>query len=110
MTPPDSFFSDETSPRDPEEKKSLDLVQRTVVSALLGVVIGLLAATLAAYLIFRGHDDLAQSDVVGLWVMTGVIGLIASGSILLINRRKIYHPLLLVGLIPMAVAWYWVFS
>ncbi|BAK36887.1 hypothetical protein MLP_38730 [Microlunatus phosphovorus NM-1] len=107
--PTDSYFSDEASPQDPQERKSLDLVQRAVLSALLGVVLGLFSATLAVYLVLRGHHDLPHSDVIGLWVMTGVIGLVTSGSILMINRRKLYHPLLLLGLIPMAAAWYGIF-
>jgi hypothetical protein len=39
----------------------------------------------------------------------GVIGLITAGVILLINRMKPYHPLVLLGLIPMALSWYGVF-
>jgi hypothetical protein len=42
--------------------------------------------------------------------MTGIVGLIASGSILLLNRRKLYHPLIVLGLIPMGVSAIWVFG
>lgn len=105
----EGFMSHETSPRDPEERKSLDVVQRAVVSVLLGVVIGLFAATLALYLVVRGHDDLPHSDVIGLWLMTGVIGLVSSGAILLVNRQRLHNPLILLGLLPMAASWYWVF-
>lgn len=107
---PEGFMSHEMSPRSPEERKSLDVVQRAVISVLLGVVIGLFAATLALYLATRGQDDLPHSDVVGLWLMTGIIGLVSSGAILLINRRKFYNPLLLLGLLPMAASWYWIFQ
>jgi len=29
--------------------------------------------------------------------------------ILMLNRHKPYHPLVLIGLVPMAVSWYWLF-
>jgi hypothetical protein len=41
---------------------------------LVGVVFGSLAAVLAAYLAINGDQDLPRSSVIGLWVMTGVIG------------------------------------
>jgi hypothetical protein len=103
-------MSHEMTTTDPAERRSLDLVQRTVASTLIGVVIGLFAAVLALYLILRGPQDLAPGDVLGLWVMTGIVGLITSGSILLLNRRKLYHPLVVLGLIPMAVSAFWVFG
>jgi hypothetical protein len=91
------------------EEQSLDLVQRVVVSALVAVVMGLFAAVLAAYLAVRGEHDLGRGDVVGLWLMTGVLGLLTVGAILLINRRPVYHPSILVGLLPMAASAYAVF-
>lgn len=103
-------MTDETSGGSPEQRKSLDIVQRAVLSVLLAVVLGLFAGTLAVYLVFRGHADLPHSDVVGLWLMTGIIGLITSVLIVLINRRKPYHPLVLLGLLPMAVSAYWIFT
>jgi hypothetical protein len=105
----DGFMSHEMTTSDPAERRSLDVVQRTVVSILVGVVIGLFAAVLALYLVLRGHQDLDHGSVVGLWIMTGVIGLITAGVILVINRKKPYHPLVLVGLFPMALSWYGVF-
>jgi len=51
----------------------------------------------------------ASRRVIGLWVMTGVLGVITSGAILLINRRKTYHPAVLLGLLPMAAAAHWIF-
>jgi len=105
----DGFMSHEHSPRDPAESKSLDLVQRVVVSVLIGFVFGGLAAVLAVYLIV-GHDpNFVPSDVIGLWIMSGVIGLVTAAAILLINRRKVYNLLVLLGLLPMAASWYWIF-
>jgi hypothetical protein len=103
-------MSHEMTTTDPAERRSLDFVQRAVASTLIGVVIGLFAAVLALYLILRGPQDLGPGDVLGLWVMTGIVGLITSGSILLLNRRKLYHPLVVLGLIPMAVSAFWVFG
>jgi len=84
-------------------------VQRVIISVLIGVVIGMFAAVLALYIATSGQTDLGRSDVIGLWIMTGVLGLITSGAILLINRRKPYHPAVLLGLLPMAAAAYWIF-
>lgn len=41
--------------------------------------------------------------------MTGILGLITAGAILMINRRRPYHPAVLLGLLPMAAAAYWIF-
>ena len=48
------------------EARSLDLVQRAVISALVAVVFGTFAAVLAAYLAIRGDQDLPHFSVVGL--------------------------------------------
>ena len=104
-----SGMGDEMTSRDPEEGKSLDLVQRVIISVFIGVVVGMFAAVLALYIATSGQTDLARSDVIGLWIMTGVLGLITSGAILLVNRRKPYHPAVLLGLLPMAAAAYWIF-
>jgi Zn-dependent protease with chaperone function len=74
------------------EEQSLDLVQRVIVSALVAIVFGTFSAVLAAYLAIRGDQDLPRVSVVGLWIMTGVLGLATAGAILLINRRRPYSP------------------
>jgi len=104
-----SGMGDEMTSRNPEEGKSLDLVQRVIISVFIGVVVGMFAAVLALYIAISGQTDLGRSDVIGLWIMTGVLGLITSGAILLINRRKPYHPAVLLGLLPMAAAAYSIF-
>lgn len=106
---PLSGMTDEMTPRSEAEGRSLDRVQRVLVSLLIIVVVGMIAAVLALYLVLSGDQTLDHSAVVGLWVMVGVIGLIAAGLVLLINRRPPYHPLVLLGLIPMAASWYGIF-
>jgi hypothetical protein len=51
-----------------------------------------------------------RTDVIGLWVMTGVIGLATAVAVLVINRRRPYSPWAVLGLIPMAVTGYAIFS
>jgi hypothetical protein len=96
-------------PRRRAEQRSLDLVQRVIISALVGVVFGSLAVVLAAYVAVSGDEDLPRSSVVGLWVMTGVIGLLTAAAVLVINRRRPYSPLVALGLIPIVVTAYWIF-
>jgi hypothetical protein len=94
--------------RQQSEERSLDLVQRMIISALILVVLGTVAVVLAAYLIARPAEFL-RGDRIGLWVMTGFIGLVTTALILLINRRRPYSPLVLIGLLPMAVTAWWIF-
>jgi hypothetical protein len=102
--------SDQPLTRRQREKQSLDVVQRAVISALIGVVFGLFAAVLAAYLVVYGSRDLATGDVIGLWVMTGVVGLLTAVAILVVNRRRPYSPWVILGLLPMAVSGFWIFD
>lgn len=90
------------------EERSLDLVQRIIISALVAVVFGTFSAVLAAYLVVRGEQDLPSFSVTGLWIMTGVLGLATAATILLINRRRPYSPWVLLGLLPMAVSAPWI--
>ncbi len=92
------------------ENKSLDLVQRMIMSALVGVVFGSLAAVLALYLAIRGDEDLPHASVVGLWIMTGLFGLVTAAAVLLLNRRRPFSPWVLLGLLPMAVSGYWILT
>lgn len=83
-----------------DERKSLDLVQRVVVSMLVIVVLGLPTAALVFYATAVAGS---MTDALGLWVMTGILGLGTAVAVLIINRRRPYSPLVLLGLIPMAV-------
>ena len=89
------------------EASSLDLVQRVVISALCVVVFGAPTFALAAYSAFS--TAIGHGDAIGLWVMSGLVGLLAAVAILLINRRRPWSPLVLIGLLPAAAAAYWVF-
>jgi uncharacterized membrane protein len=96
------------SARSEQEARSLDLVQRTIISALIAFVFGTFAAVLAAYLVIRGDQDLPRSSVIGLWIMSGVLGLTTAAAILLVNRRRPFSPWVLLGLLPMAISAPWI--
>jgi hypothetical protein len=90
-----------------EDERSLDLVQRMVASALAIVVGGSLALVLA-FTAAVNPIGLDEASRIGLWVMAGVTGLLTTAAVLVINRRHPYSPLLAIGLLPMAVAAFWV--
>jgi len=94
--------------RQENEARSLDVTQRAIVSALVGIVFGTFSAVLAAYLAIRGDQDLPSFSVTGLWIMTGVMGLATAATILLVNRRRPYSPWVLLGLLPMAISAPWI--
>jgi hypothetical protein len=98
------------SARREQEARSLDLVQRAIISALIAFVFGTFAAVLAAYLVLRGDQDLPRSSVIGLWIMSGVLGLATAAAILLVNRRRPFSPWVLLGLLPMAISAPWILS
>jgi hypothetical protein len=41
--------------------------------------------------------------------MSGVFGLATAAAVLVVNRRRPYSPWVVLGLVPMAVAGFWVF-
>jgi hypothetical protein len=92
-----------------DEARSLDIVQRVIISGLVIVVFGTPAIVLAVY-VSGPHASFASGDAVGLWVMSGFIGLVAAATILFINRRRPYAPWVALGLLPMAVSAYWVLT
>ena len=94
--------------RTEHEVRSLDLVQRVVISVLVAVVFGTFAAVLAAYLAIAGDRDFPPTSVIGLWIMTGVMGLATAATILLVNRQRPYSLWVLLGLLPMAISAPWV--
>jgi len=100
---------DHAEARRQREEHSLDVVQRAIVSALIGVVFGMFAVVLAAYLVLAGQHDLPPGDVTGLWVMTGVLGLVTAAVILVVNRRRPYSPWVIFGLLPMVISWFGIF-
>jgi hypothetical protein len=91
-----------------DEERSLDFVQRVIASSAVGLFMGSLAVVLAAYLAAGGVHDLPRDSVIGLWVMTGVIGLVTAAAVLVLHRRHWYAPWVLLGLLPMLVSAYWI--
>jgi len=87
------------------EEKSLDLVQRVVISSIMCVVFGAPTVALAAYAPHRAQTSMG--DAIGLWAMGLILGLAAAVGVLLFNRRKPWHPAFLLGLIPAAISAYW---
>ena len=97
-------------PGEGSEQRSLDFVQRMVISALIIVVFGLFAAFLAGYLVIYPVGLESQGDRIGLWIMTGVLGLACAAAVLITNRRRPYSPWVILGLLPMAASAYWIFN
>jgi hypothetical protein len=95
-------------PGEGPEQRSLDFVQRMIISALIIVVFGLFAALLAFYLAIYPSGSGTQGDRIGLWIMSGVVGLACAAAVLITNRRRPYSPWVLLGLLPMAASAYWV--
>ena len=89
------------------EDRSLDLVQRMIISALIIVVFGLFAGMLAGYLAYSPQES-GRGDTIGLWVMSGVFGLATAAAVLVVNRKRPYSPWVILGLLPMAVSAFWV--
>jgi hypothetical protein len=81
-----------------------------VISALIIVVFGLFAAALAGYLAIYPAGSGSQGDRIGLWIMSGVVGLACAAAVLVTNRRRPYSPWVLLGLLPMAASAYWIFN
>jgi cation transporter-like permease len=112
MSTPDpsrrSLRREQEAHRREHEARSLDLVQRVIVSFLIAFVFGTFSAVLAAYLAIRGDQDLPHFSVVGLWIISGVLGLVTAAAILLVNRRRPYSPWVLLGLLPMVISAPWI--
>lgn len=92
-----------------QDEISLDLVQRVVASVLALVVGGGIAVLLAAFTA-TNLGALPRGSVIGLWVMSGIAGLLTAAALLVINRRHPYAPLVVLGLLPMAVSALWVLT
>ncbi|HYI56821.1 MAG TPA: hypothetical protein VEX66_01545 [Microlunatus sp.] len=103
-----TVMSDEARRYAAEEERSLDFVQRLIASSAIAAFIGSLAIVLAAYLAVSGVHDLPRDSVLGLWIMTGVIGLVTAATVLVFHRRHWYSPFVLIGLLPMLGSAYWI--
>ena len=91
----------------PRKPMKIETVQRWVVSVILIHVGGAPAITLAAYSASLVNTDHGKG--VGLWVMSGVVGLVTVGGVLLIFQRSLFSPWLILGALPATVSAYFVF-
>jgi hypothetical protein len=79
-------------------------VQQWVASAVL-LMVGMGVAIPLAWASPRMQQDaVARGSALPLWVMSGVWGMATMAGALLIHRRRVLSPWLLVGLLPAAVA------
>jgi hypothetical protein len=85
----------------------IETVQRWVSAVILIHVGGSPAVALAAY---SPHlENTKHSAGVGLWVMSGVIGLATTAGVLLIHQRSLLSPWLILGALPMIISAFYVF-
>lgn len=79
-------------------------VQQWVASTLL-LVVGLTPAIALAMVSVMMKDEQGMHDnAVGLWVMSPIWGVVTIAGALMIHRRRVLSPWLLLGLVPAAVA------
>ena len=90
----------------PARSMSLTSVQRWVMSAV--AVSTLLHMSVG--LVFAAYYVEEQSSKIGLIVISGAFGLMSMAAGLLIHRKSVVHPLMLVGLLPPLIGAWWVFS
>jgi hypothetical protein len=88
--------------------ESLTRVQRWVMSVLAVTTIAHLSAGVALVAILTDHSRLGAR--IGLDIIAGVIGLAAVAAGLLIHGKSALSGWLLVGLVPMVVGFYFIFT
>lgn len=86
---------------------NIETVQRWVASVILLHVGSVPAVTLAVYSIGVAAGDFGRG--VGLWFMSGVIGLLTVAGILAIFRRSPLSLWLVLGILPTAVTGFYIF-
>ncbi len=87
---------------------SLERTQRWVLSALIAAVALFPSGALIAVTHVTGADDPAAAVL--LCAITGVLGVIALAAILLVHRRSVVSPLLVIGLVPAVCSAIWTFG
>lgn len=85
----------------------IETVQRWVASVILFHVGSVPAITLAVYSISVAKTDHGKG--VGLWFMSGVIGLLTVTGIRLIHQRTPLSPWLILGALPTIVTGFYIF-
>jgi hypothetical protein len=83
----------------------VERVQKWVMSALLLTTATIFAGGLA---FLAGTADRAGAKP-GLLVIAAVVGLMAMAGVRTINEKTLLSPWLLLGLLPAAVGWYFLF-
>jgi hypothetical protein len=102
--PPRRFLRSDPSRR---RKIPIETVQRWVFAVILIHIGGSPTLALAAY---SPHaEETKHSTGVGLWIMSGVVGLATTAGVRVIVQRSLLSPWLIVGILPMAAAAYFVF-
>jgi hypothetical protein len=91
----------------PRARMKIETVQRWVASVILIHVGSVPAITLAVYSLGVAESDRGKG--IGLWIMSGVIGILTSGGVPLIFQRSLLTPWFLVGLLPTAVTGFYLF-
>jgi hypothetical protein len=85
---------------------NIETVHRWVASVILIHVGSVPAITLAVYSISVANTDYGKG--VGLWIMSGVIGLLTVAGVLAIFRRSVLSFWLVVGILPTAITGFYV--
>jgi hypothetical protein len=86
----------------------IETVQRWVASVILIHVGSVPAASLAVYSLGVAEGDYGKG--VGLWIMSGVIGLLTVAGVLAIFRRSPLSPWMILGAAPTAVTGFYLFG
>ena len=84
----------------------IETVQRWVASVILIHVGSVPAVTLAVYAIGVANTDYGKG--VGLWIMSGVIGLLTAAGVLAIFQRSVLSLWLVAGIVPTAITGFYV--
>lgn len=107
--PPDNQPRRRTLRSHPSKRRKMNIetVQRWVFAVILIHIGGSPTAALAAYAPHMEH--VKHSTGVGLWIMSGVVGLATTSGVLLIHQRSLLSPWLVLGIVPMAISAFYVF-
>lgn len=91
------------APRPPEKQPRMDVekVKKWVLSVLAATTILHLSWGLVVSAAFM--DGARQSSRIGLSVIAGAFGVLAFAAALVIHQKRVWHPLLLLGIVPTIV-------
>lgn len=82
----------------------IERVQKWVMSALMLTTAVIFAVGLS---LLAGHNDRPGAKP-GLLIIAAVVGILAVAAARVIHQKSVLTPLLLVGVLPAAVGWYFV--